>query len=167
VGADDDGVGDEGNEGGDEDDPPALSPALFDLTFALKASLDGIDDDGSLPLEIEEVCGVPAHLASDASKLAQGSGAALLSDDTQIGTCGDPGGDDDEDAARERGTAACEDTPAPAGTRLHGDEALSTLDEDADTAFLGVRLVPRAEWLEDEDGDPVPTFEATWVKITD
>jgi hypothetical protein len=35
------------------------------------------------------------------------------------------------------------------------------------TAFVGVQLVPRAGWRQDEDGEPVPTFNADWVKITD
>jgi hypothetical protein len=156
--------------GADEDlldlgDPPAsLSPALFGITFTLNASLDGIDDDGSLPLDIEEVCGLPADLAPDGRKLVGLSGVALLSANTEIWTCGDSG--EDEGLEREN-AAACQDIPAKGGTLLHGEKALSTLDSDADTAFVGVRLVPQASWRQDEDGEPVPTFDASWVKITD
>lgn len=146
------------------DPPPSLSPALFGISFTLNASLDGIDDDGSLPLDIEEVCGLPADLEADGTKLAGLSGVALLSATTEIWTCGDSG----EDRAREsENAAACQDIPAKGGTLLQGEEALSTLDGNADTAFVGVRLVPQASWRQDEDGEPVPTFGADWVKITD
>ena len=152
VGADEDAL--DGDDG-----PPSLSPALFAVAFTLNASLDGIDDDGSLPLEIEEVCGLPADLASEGSKLVQLSGVALLSATTEIWTCGDS---EDEGLA-----SACQDIPAQGGTLLQGAEGLSTLDGDADTAFVGVQLLPPGSWHQDEDGEPVPTFAASWVKITD
>jgi hypothetical protein len=144
-----------------DDGPPSLSPALSDITFTLDASLDGIDDDGTIPLDIEGVCGVPADLASDGAKLVQLSGVALLSDNTEIWTCAGSA----EDAGRDN-AAECSDIPEKGGTLLQGEEATSTLD-NADTAFVGVQLVPRAGWRQDEDGEPVPTFDAHWVKITD
>jgi hypothetical protein len=147
-----------------DDGPPSLSPALYDITFTLDASLDGIDDDGSLPLEIEDVCGLPADLVSDGRKLVQLSGVALLSDNTEIWTCGDS---EEDEGPESENAAECQDIPEKGGTLLQGEEALSTLDNDADTAFAGVRLVPRASWRQDEDGEPVPTFDAYWVKITD
>jgi hypothetical protein len=156
VGAEEDVVDGDGG-------PPSLSPALFGITFTLNASLDGIDDDGTLPLDIEEVCGVPADLASDGAKLAQLSGVALLSASTEIWTCGSS----DEDSPERENAADCNDIPAKGGTLLQGEDALSALANDADTAFVGVRLVPRASWRQDEDGEPVPTFDAYWVKITD
>jgi hypothetical protein len=142
-----------------DDGPPSLSPALFGISFTLNASLDGIDDDGSLPLDIEEVCGLPAELASEGAKLVQLSAVALPSATTEIWTCGD--------SSEEEGAAACQDIPEKGGTLLQGEEALSTLGNDADTAFAGVRLVPQAGWRQDEDGAPVPTFDADWFKITD
>jgi hypothetical protein len=141
--------------------PPTLSPAFYAITFALDASLDGIDDDGTLPLDIDAVCGVPANLAADGAKLVQLSGVALLSPSTEIWTCAgaaeEAGGD---------GDAGCSDVPAKGGTLLQGETATAALDT-ADTAFVGVQLVPPAGWRQDEDGEPVPTFNAYWVKITD
>jgi hypothetical protein len=156
VGAEEDALDGDGG-------PPSLSPALYGITFTLNASLDGIDDDGTLSLDIEEVCGVPANLASDAAKLVQLSGVALLSTSTEIWTCGSS----DEDSPEAKNAADCNDIPAKGGTLLQGEEALSTLANDADTAFVGVRLAPRASWRQDEEGEPVPTFDAYWVKITD
>jgi hypothetical protein len=144
-----------------DDGPPTLDPALFGIAFTLDASLDGIDDDGSLPLDIGAVCGVPPGLASDAAKLSGLSGVALLTDSTEIWTC--PGSADE--AGADDGVA-CTDDPGPGGTRINGDEATTALD-GADTAFVGVELLPRADWRQDEDGAPVPTFGTAWVKITD
>jgi hypothetical protein len=144
-----------------DDGPPSLSPALYDITFTLDASLDGIDDDGTLPLDIDAVCGVPDNLASDGAKLVQLSGVALLSDNTEIWTCAGSAEEAGSDNAAE-----CSDIPEKGGTLLQGEGATSTLD-NADTAFVGVQLAPRAAWRQDEDGEPVPTFDAYWVKITD
>jgi hypothetical protein len=143
------------------DGPPSLSPALVGIAFTLDASLDGIDDDGTLPLDVGAVCGVPADLASDAAKLSGTSGVALLSNDTEIWTCAG--------AAEEAGSddaVSCDDLPDKGGSLLTGDEATTALD-GADTAFVGAALVPRADWRQDENGAPVPTFDASWIKITD
>jgi hypothetical protein len=145
-----------------DDGPPSLSSALFGITLTLDASLEGIDDDGTLPLDIDGVCGLPAGLASDGAKLVQLSGVALLSDNTGIWTCAGSAEEAGSDNAAE-----CGDVPEQGGTLLQGEEAMTTLDNDADTAFVGVQLVPRADWRQDEDGEPLPTFDAYWVKITD
>jgi hypothetical protein len=154
VGQDDEAV--EAGDGGSSN----LDPALFGITFTLDASLDGIDDDGTLPLDIGAVCGVPANLASAAAALAGLSGVALVDDETEVWAC--------DGSAEEAGDGAsgCGDIPDKGGTLLQGDAATSALD-GADTAFVGVRLVPRSAWGEDEDGEPVPTFQAYWVKVTD
>jgi hypothetical protein len=144
-----------------DDGPPSLSPALYDVTFTLDASLDGLDADGNLPIDIDAVCGVPADVAADGAKLVQLTGLALLSDSTEIWTCAGSAGE-----AGSGGAAECSDIPETGGALLQGDEATSALD-NADTAFVGVQLVPRAGWRRDEDGEPVPTFDAHWVKITD
>jgi hypothetical protein len=144
-----------------DDGPPSLSPALDGLTFTLDASLDGIDDDGTLPVDIDTVCGLPANLASEGAKLVQLSGVALLSDTTEVWTCAGTAEEAGSDDA-----AGCSNMPAKGGTLLQGEAATSALD-NADTAFVGVQLVPRAGWRQDEDGAPVPTFDASWVKITD
>jgi hypothetical protein len=144
-----------------DDGPPSLSPALDGLTFTLDASLDGIDDDGTLPVDIDAVCNLPANLASDGAKLVQLSGVALLSDSTEVWTC-----DGTAEEAGSDDAAGCGNLPAKGGTLLQGEAATSALD-NADTAFVGVQLVPRAGWRKDEDGAPVPTFDASWVKVTD
>jgi hypothetical protein len=52
------------------------------------------------------------------------------------------------------------------GQRLPADRKLVELD-GADTVTLRGRLLAQRAWLADEDGDPVPTFSASRVVITD
>jgi hypothetical protein len=47
-----------------------------------------------------------------------------------------------------------------------GDDAVAALD-GADTAVVRGRLTRPGGWHEDEDGEPIPTFRAGRVEITD
>jgi hypothetical protein len=122
----------------DEGAVPTFSPGFSAHTFTLDASLDGMDGE-HLPLSIEEVCDVPSSLTKQAVQLAGMDAVALLSARTSVWLD---------------------------GTSLHGARALSALD-GADTAVVSVRLAPRREWGDDEDGDKVPTFIARRITITD
>jgi hypothetical protein len=124
--------------GEDEDAPPKFTRAFYAHTFTLDASLDGLDGT-QLPISIEEVCGVPRKLKSQAAQLAGGDGIALIATGTQV----------------------WQD-----GTRLSGEAATTALD-GADTALLRVRLTRPRRWREDEDGTKVATFRTRRVTITD
>jgi hypothetical protein len=122
----------------DEDAPPKFSAAFYKLTFTLDVSVDGMDG-AELPISIEDVCDIPKRRAKQAAQLAGADGVALLLPRTTVW--------------QDR-------------TRLTGTAAAAALD-GADTATLRVRLAPRRSWHEDEDGDPVATFSARRITITD
>jgi hypothetical protein len=122
----------------DEDAPPKFSAAFYKLTFTLDVSVDGMDG-AELPISIEDVCDIPKRRAREAAQLAGADGVALLLPRTTI----------------------WQDK-----TRLTGAAAVAALD-GADTATLRVRLAPLRSWREDEDGEPVATFSARRMTITD
>jgi hypothetical protein len=125
-------------EASDDEGAPTFSPAFSAHAFTLDASLDGMHGE-QLPLSVEEVCDVPKSLTKQAVQLAGVDAVALLSARTSVWLD---------------------------GTSLHGAPALIALD-GADTAVVNVRLAPRREWGDDEDGDKVPTFIARRITITD
>ena len=122
-----------------EDAPPTFSDPFYAITITLKASADGLNGD-ELPISIEEVCDVPERLESEAAQLIGGAGVALISSGTKV-----------FDAA---------------GQQLTGDAA-TTAVAGADTLSLRAQLERPAQWRQDEDGQPVPTFETSRVDITD
>ena len=122
----------------DEDAPPRFSPAFFDRTITLDASLDGLEGH-TLPIAIEEVCDVPTALAREAAQLAGADAIALVRTTTAVRLN---------------------------GRRLLGKAATAALG-DADTAVLRVRLTRPRSWRADEDGERLPTFTARRIKITD
>jgi hypothetical protein len=132
-------AGDSGG-GGEEDEgaAPTFSAGFYRRTFTIDASLDGLDGR-ELPVSIEGVCNVPETYAKQADQLEGTDGVALLVARPSIWT----------DRVRLQGVAA--------------EAAL----EGADTAALRVRLAPRRQWREDEDGTPVPTFATRRIDITD
>ena len=131
-------AGDGPGGGEDENAPPAFTPGFFRHTYTLDASLDGADGQ-EIPVSIEEVCDVPRIYAKQAAQLAGADGVAVVRADTGV---------------------------FQGRTRLLGPDAATALD-GADTATIRVRLLPVASWREDEDGDPVPTFVARRIEITD
>jgi Ca2+-binding RTX toxin-like protein len=122
-----------------EEQPPTFSDPFYAITIILKASADGLTGD-ELPISIEEVCDVPQGLEKEAAQLIGGEGVAMISADTKVFDAG--------------------------GQELTGDAATTAL-AGADTVSLKARLERPAQWRQDEDGQPVPTFAASRADITD
>jgi len=123
---------------GTDGGPPTFSPGFYAITITLKASADGLEGN-QLPISIEEVCDVPDSLRNQAAQLAGGEGVAIVGDDTQV---------------------------FQGGQLLQGQAATMAL-AGADTVNLRARLKHRSTWVQDEDGNPVPTFAASRITITD
>jgi hypothetical protein len=123
---------------GTDGGPPSFSPAFYAITITLKASADGLQGN-QLPISIEEVCDVPKSLTNQAAQLAGGEGVAVVGDDTKV---------------------------FQGGQLLQGPAATTAL-AGADSVTLRARLKRRATWAQDEDGNPVPTFAASRITITD
>jgi Ca2+-binding RTX toxin-like protein len=119
--------------------PPTFSDPFYSITITLNASADGLNGD-ELPISIEEVCDVPKELLSEAAQLIGGDGIALISANTKV-----------FDAA---------------GQQLTGEAATTAL-AGADTVSLRAQLERPAQWRQDEDGEPVPTFATGRADITD
>jgi hypothetical protein len=122
-----------------EDAPPTFSDAFYAVTLTINASVDGVNGD-ELPVSIEEVCDVPSGLAGEAAQLIGGEGVARIGPGTKV-----------FDAT---------------GQELTGDEAATAL-AGADSVSLKAQLLRPAQWGQDEDGQPVPTFRASRADITD
>ena len=122
-----------------EDAPPTFSDPFYALTITINASVDGVNGD-ELPVSIEEVCDVPNGLAGEAAQLIGGEGVALVTSATKV-----------FDAA---------------GQELTGDDAATAL-AGADSVTLKAQLMRPAQWRQDEDGQPVPTFRTSRADITD
>ena len=122
-----------------EDAPPTFSDPFYAVTITINASVDGVNGD-ELPISIEEVCDVPSGLAGEAAQLIGGEGVALMTSETQV-----------FDAA---------------GQALTGDAAATAL-AGADSVSVKAQLLRPAQWRQDEDGQPVPTFQTSRADITD
>ena len=122
-----------------EDAPPTFSDPFYAVTLTINASADGVTGN-ELPISIEEVCDVPAGLASEAAQLIGGEGVVLMSAATKVFDAG--------------------------GLQLTGDAATTAL-AGADSVSLKAQLKRPAQWRQDEDGQPVPTFAARRADITD
>ena len=121
------------------DVPPTFSDAFYAITMTVNASADGLTGN-ELPISIEEVCDVPKSLESEAAQLVGGEGVALIGPGTKV-----------FDATGQQLTGAA------ATTALAG----------ADSLTLRVQLRRPAQWSQDEDGQPVPTFETRRADVTD
>jgi hypothetical protein len=122
-----------------EDAPPTFSDPFYAVTITINASVDGMNGD-ELPISIEEVCDVPSGLAGEAAQLIGGEGVALMTSETEV-----------FDAA---------------GQALTGDAAATAL-AGADSVSLKAQLLRPPQWRQDEDGEPVPTFQTSRADITD
>jgi len=60
-----------------------------------------------------------------------------------------------------------DDTQVFQGGQLLQGQAATTALAGADTVNLRARLKRRSTWVQDEDGNPVPTFAASRITITD
>ena len=123
---------------GDSGGEMRFSPAFYKRMYTVDVSLDGADGK-ELPISIETVCDVPKARKKEAAQLAGSDGVARVLARTQIWE-----GD----------------------TLLTGTQAITALD-GADTASMRVRLTQPGTWSEDEDGNPIPTFRAGRIEITD
>jgi hypothetical protein len=117
---------------------PKFSAAFSKRAIVLDASLDGLDGS-ELPVSIEQVCDIPKARMKEARQLPGTDGVVLVLPTTGVW----------QDGKRVSGTAAT--------VALDG----------ADTASMRVRLVAQRSWHQDEDGNPVPTFRARRIRVTD
>jgi hypothetical protein len=123
---------------GSDEGPPKFTPAFYRHMYNVDVSLDGADGK-ELPISIETICDVPKKLRKQAAQLPGSDGIARLLQRTEI----------------------WQD-----GTQLTGDDATTAID-GADTATIRVRLTKPPTWSKDEDGEPLPTFRAGRIEITD
>jgi hypothetical protein len=133
-----DGSADEARVAGSDEGPPTFAPIFFKRPMTIEASTDGLDQS-TLPISIESVCGLPKSADKQAGALAGGDGVVLISPRTSVWKD---------------------------GARLDPSRKLVEL-EGADTVTLRGRLVAHRSWKADEDGNPVPTFTAGRIAITD
>jgi hypothetical protein len=137
-----DGSATEARVAGSDEGPPKFTADFFTHRMSIDASADGLDDTKlptTLPISIESVCGLPKSLDKQAGQLAGGDGVALVTSRTSVWKD---------------------------GQRLPGARKLVELG-GADTVYLRGRLLVQSAWQADEDGDPVPTFRASRILITD
>jgi hypothetical protein len=121
-----------------DDAPPTFSPAFYATTVTLDASGDGLVN-GQMPISIDGVCDVPKALQAEAAQLIGAGGVAIVGPSTSV---------------------------FQGATPLQGQAATTAL-EGADTVSIAARLMRPGMWSQDEDGAPVPTFEAIRIDITD
>ena len=118
--------------------PPTFSDAFYATTVTLNASASGAEN-GQLPISIEEVCDVPPGLEAEAMQLAGGDAVAIIGPNTSV---------------------------SQNGTPLQGDAATAALGQ-VDSVVVSARLLRPELWAQNEDGTPVPTFDAISIDITD
>jgi hypothetical protein len=123
---------------GSDEGPPKFTAAFYRHMYSIDVSLDGADGK-ELPIAIETICDVPKKLRKQAAQLSGSDGIARVLQRTQI----------------------WQD-----GAQLTGEDATTALD-GADTATIRVRLTKPPTWSKDEDGEPLPTFRAGRIEITD
>lgn len=123
---------------GDSGGAMRFSSAFYRRMYTLDVSLDG-EEGNEFPISIDTVCDVPKARKKEAAQLAGSDGVARVLTRTKIWE---------------------------GGTLLTGSRAGTALD-GADTATMRVRLTRPRTWSEDEDGNPVPTFRAGRIEITD
>jgi hypothetical protein len=123
---------------GSDEGPPKFTAAFYRHMYSIDVSLDGADGN-ELPISIETICDVPKKFRKQAVQLPGSDGIARLL----------------------QRTAIWQD-----GTQLTGDDAATAID-GADTATIRVRLTKPPTWSKDEDGEPLPTFRAGRIEITD
>jgi hypothetical protein len=120
-------------------DPPLVfSEAFYNTTITLNASSDGAVED-QLPISIEEACDVPAALQAEAAQLIGIDAMSIIGPATTV---------------------------FQNGIQLEGEEATMAL-ADLDAVEVKARLLRPDDWVQDEDGNPVPTFDAIQITIVD
>jgi hypothetical protein len=127
------------NQAGGDAGPPRFSRSFLRVWFSMDASIDGFQSPPQLSVSIEGVCNLPRRLVKQGDQLSGTSGIAVVASGTQVWK---------------------------AGQRLSGQTRVTELD-GADTVLLKVRLRRPKKWLQDEDGNSVPTFSTKRIDITD
>jgi hypothetical protein len=133
------GSGQNVGQAGTDAGPPRFSRSFLRVWFSMDASTDGFQSPPQLPISIEGVCGLPRRLSKQGDQLSGTSGIAVVASSTQVWKD---------------------------GQRLSGPTRLAELD-GADTVTLKARLRRPKRWLQDEDGNPAPTFSTRRIDITD
>ena len=118
--------------------PPTFSEEFFNTTIRLNAASDGAVE-GQLPLSIEAVCDVPEALQAEAQQLIGTDAMAIIGPGTTV---------------------------FQNGVQLEGEAAEMAL-ADLDEVEVSARLLHPEEWVQDEEGNPLPTFEAIQITIVD
>jgi hypothetical protein len=137
-----DGSASEARAAGSDEGPPTFTSDFFFRPMSIDASADGLDGTKlptTMPISIESVCGLPKSLDKQAAQLAGGDGVARITSRTSVWKD---------------------------GQRLPASRKLAELD-GADTVYVRGRLLVQKSWQADEDGEPVPTFSASRIRITD
>jgi hypothetical protein len=133
-----DGSATEARASGSDEGPPKFTAAFLRQKMSVDASTDGLDQN-TLPISIEAICGLRKSFDKQAGGLAGSDGVVVITSRTSVWKD---------------------------GQRLPPDSKLVELD-GADTVTLRARLAPQKTWQADEDGNPVPTFTAARITITD
>jgi hypothetical protein len=126
------------DEAGSDAGPPHFTSGFFKLWFSIDASTDGFENP-QLPVSIEAVCNTRRRYSKQADQLSGGDGIVMVSAGTRVWKDG----------------------------QLLAAQSRATELDGADTAHMKVRLRRQKRWLQDEDGNPVPTFTAKRIDITD
>jgi hypothetical protein len=129
--------GDERGDDGDRGDAPHFAAGFLNRVWRIAGSADGFDD-GVLDFTAARFMKLPRRFADQDDDIVGEDSRVLVTPRTRV-----------LDADHHRLTA---------------DDAASALD-DADRVVVLAKLLPQARWLEDEDGEQVPTLRAKRVII--
>ena len=126
------------DDGDGSDAPPRFDAGFLNRVWRIAGSADGFED-GALDFTAARFMKLPRRFADQDDELVGEDSRVLVTRRTRV-----------VDAAHHR---------------LTGDAAASALDA-ADRVVVVAKLVPEARWLEDEDGEPVPTLRAKRIEIS-
>jgi hypothetical protein len=129
--------GDDRGDDGDDREAPQFAAGFLKRVWRIAGSADGFQD-GVLDFTAARFIKLPRRFADQDDDIVGEDSRVLVAPRTRV-----------LDADHHR---------------LSGDDAASALD-DADRVVVVAKLLPQAKWLEDEDGEPVPTLRAKRVII--
>jgi hypothetical protein len=135
--------GDDGDQGDGEHhgkgDGPRFAAGFLNRVWRISGSANGFAD-GVLDFTADRFFKLPKRFAKQDDEIVGEDSRVVVTDHTRVW-----------DADHNR---------------LTGDAAASALDEADDVVVVG-KLLPRAKWVDDEDGTPVPTLRAKKILIED
>jgi hypothetical protein len=129
--------GDDRGDDGDHREAPRFAAGFLNRVWRIAGSADGFED-GVLDFTAARFMKLPHRFADQDDDIVGEDSRVLVTPRTRV-----------VDADHRR---------------LSGDDAASALD-DADRVVVLAKLLPQAKWLEDEDGEAVPTLRAKRVII--